>query len=124
MSCSGGRPAAAEGDTAAAQPAGRKEALTEGSLAAYTLPPVTIYGVADQASPYPVMTRFGTQFNVLTEEQIQLQNSPGFLWNALRNVPGVMYQKKNIIGGQTGPSLYIRGRGASHPSPDLSIFFD
>ena len=116
-------PAAAAGDTAAAQPAGRKEALTEGSLAAYTLPPVTIYGVADQAPTVPVMTRFGTQFNVLTEEQIQLQNSLDF-YDALRNVPGVMYQKKNIIGGQTGPSLYIRGRGASHPSPDLSIFFD
>ena len=84
-------PAAAAGDTAAAQPAGRKEALTEGSLAAYTLPPVTIYGVADQAPTVPVMTRFGTQFNVLTEEQIQLQNSLDF-YDALRNVPGGMYQ--------------------------------
>ena len=97
-------PAAAAGDTAAAQPAGRKEALTEGSLAAYTLPPVTIYGVADQAPTVPVMTRFGTQFNVLTEEQIQLQNSLDF-YDALRNVPGVLNQKKNIIGGQTGASL-------------------
>ena len=57
----------------------------------------------------PVMTRFGTQFNVLTKAG-SAQNSLDF-YDALRNVPGVMYQKKNIIGGQTGPSLYIRGRG-------------
>ena len=97
--------------------------LTQGSLSAYILPPVTIYGVADQSPTVPVTTRFGTQFNAVTEEQISLQNSLDF-YDALRNVPGVMFQKKNIIGGQTGSSLYIRGRGASHPSPDLNILFD
>lgn len=110
----------------AEQPATGKAAspkLTEGSLSAYTLPAVTVYGVADQAPTVPVMTRFGTQYNVVTEEQIARQNSLDF-YDALRNVPGVMYQKKNIVGGQTSHSLYIRGRGASHPSPDLNIFFD
>ncbi|MDR3357751.1 MAG: TonB-dependent receptor plug domain-containing protein [Desulfovibrio sp.] len=97
--------------------------LTQGSLTAYTLPPVTVYGVADQPPAVPVTTRFGTQFNVVTEEQIALQNSLDF-YDALRNVPGVMFQKKNIIGGQTSHSLYIRGRGAGHPSPDLGILFD
>ncbi|MDR2801164.1 MAG: TonB-dependent receptor plug domain-containing protein, partial [Desulfovibrio sp.] len=97
--------------------------LTQGSVSAFTLPAVTVYGVADQPPVEPVTTRFGTQFNVVTEEQIRRQGSLDF-YDALRNVPGVMYQKKNIIGGQTGASLYIRGRGAGHPSPDLSIFFD
>lgn len=101
----------------------QKAPLSEGSLTAYTLPAVTAYGVADQPPTVPVTTRFGSQYNVVTEEQIARQNSLDF-YDALRNVPGVMYQKKNIIGGQTGASLYIRGRGASHPSPDLSIFFD
>jgi iron complex outermembrane receptor protein len=98
-------------------------ALTQGSLSAYTLPPVTAYGVADQPPAVPVTTRFGAQFNVVTEERIALQNSLDF-YDALRNVPGVMFQKKNIIGGQTSHSLYMRGRGAGHPSPDLSILFD
>ena len=97
--------------------------LTQGSLSAYTLPSVTVYGVADQPPSVPVVTRFGTQFNVVTEEQISRQGALDF-YDALRNVPGVMFQKKNIIGGQTGHSLYIRGRGASHPSPDLTILFD
>ncbi len=97
--------------------------LTQGSLSAYDLPAVTAYGVADQAPTVPVQTRFGTQYNVVTEEQIRQQNSLDF-YDALRNVPGVMYQKKNIIGGQTSASLYVRGRGASHPSPDVNIYFD
>jgi iron complex outermembrane receptor protein len=84
---------------------------------------VTVYGVADQPPSVPVTTSFGTQFNVITEERIGLQNSLDF-YDALRNVPGVMFQKKNILGGQTSHSLYIRGRGASHPSPDLAILFD
>lgn len=117
--------AGAEGGAAmsASEAEKRGNALSEGSLTAYTLPPVTIYGVADQAPTVPIMTRFGTQFNVITEEQIRLQNSLDF-YDALRNVPGVMFQKKTVIGGQTSHSLYIRGRGASHPSPDLNIFFD
>ena len=123
---------AAEGETVPPAGAGenvppakeeRRPTLSQGSLTAHTLPKVTVYGVADQAPTVPVSTRFGTQFNVVTEEQINLQNSLDF-YDALRNVPGVMYQKKNIIGGQTGHNLYIRGRGASHPSPDLNILFD
>ena len=109
--------------TAAGERPGDSGVLTQGSLSAHTLPTVTVYGVADQPPVIPVTTRFGTQFNVVTEEQISRQNSLDF-YDALRNVPGVMFQKKNIIGGQTSSSLYIRGRGASHPSPDLNILFD
>jgi outer membrane receptor for Fe3+-dicitrate len=99
--------------------------LSQGALTAYSLPDttVTIYGVVDQTPSVPVMTRFGSQFNSVTEEQIERQDALDF-YDALRNVPGVIYQKKNIIGGQTSHSLYIRGRGASHPSPDLNILFD
>jgi iron complex outermembrane receptor protein len=100
-----------------------KVKLSQGSLTAISLPEITVYGLADQLPVDPVTTAFGTQFNVITEEQIRRQNSLDFL-DALRNVPGVIYQKKNIIGGQTSHSLYIRGRGVSHPSPDLSVFFD
>ncbi len=99
--------------------------LTQGALTALTLPDttVTVYGVVDQTPSLPVTSRFGNQFNSITEEQIERQNALDF-YDALRNVPGVIYQKKNIIGGQTSHSLYIRGRGASHPSPDLNILFD
>ena len=110
-------------DDAAKGEGNRKINLTEGSLTAYTLPPITTFGVAEQAPTTPVLTRFGTQFNAVTEEQIKLQGSLDF-YDALRNVPGVMFQKKNVIGGQTSHSFYIRGRGASHPGPDLNIFFD
>ncbi len=71
----------------------------------------------------PVPTRFGTQYNVVTEEQIKKQNNYDFL-STLRNVPGVMFQSKNLLGSQTSHSLYIRGRGASHPSADFAILFD
>jgi outer membrane receptor for ferrienterochelin and colicin len=99
--------------------------LSQGALTAYKLPDttVTVYGVVDQTPSVPVTTRFGSQFNSVTEEQIERQDALDF-YDALRNVPGVIYQKKNIIGGQTSHSLYIRGRGASHPSPDLNILFD
>ena len=97
--------------------------LTEGSLTAHTLPPVTVYGVADRVPSTPTITKFGTQYNTVTEDQIKLQGSLDF-YDALRNVPGVMFRKSNIIGGQTSHSVYIRGRGASHPSPDLPILFD
>jgi iron complex outermembrane receptor protein len=80
------------------------------------------------ATPYsdpvtPMNTRYGTQSNLVTEEQIKLQNSYDFE-STLRDVPGVMFQKKNLIGEQTSHSLYIRGRGSSHPSPDIAIEFD
>ena len=71
----------------------------------------------------PVTTNFGSQFNVITEAQIERQGALDF-YDALRSVPGVTFQKKNIIGGQTSHSLYVRGRGASHPSPDINIYFD
>jgi outer membrane receptor protein involved in Fe transport len=99
--------------------------LSQGALTAYTLPDttITVFGVVDQTPSVPVTSRFGNQFNSVTEEQIERQDALDF-YDALRNVPGVIYQKKNIIGGQTSHSLYIRGRGASHPSPDLNILFD
>jgi iron complex outermembrane receptor protein len=71
----------------------------------------------------PVTTRYGTQYNVVTEEQIKEQNSYDFA-STLRDVPGVMSQSKNLIGSQTSHSLYIRGRGASHPSSDFAVQFD
>jgi iron complex outermembrane receptor protein len=71
----------------------------------------------------PIDTRYGTQYNLVTEEQIKLQNNYDFE-PTLRNVPGVMFQQKNLIGEQTSHSLYIRGRGSSHPSPDFAIEFD
>ena len=114
---------AAEGQEPEKEEEKQRVGLTQGSLTAQKLPAVTIYGVADQPPSVPVTTRFGTQYNVVTEERIRLQNSLDF-YDALRNVPGVMYQKKNIIGGQTSSSLYMRGRGASHPSPDIGILFD
>jgi outer membrane cobalamin receptor len=97
--------------------------VSQGTLTAYKVYKVTVYGVADQTPSLPVTTRFGSQFNSVTEEQIERQDALDF-YDALRNVPGVMFQKKNIIGGQTSHSLYIRGRGASHPSPDVNILFD
>jgi iron complex outermembrane receptor protein len=80
------------------------------------------------ATPYntpatPINTRYGTQYNLLTEEQIELQNNYDFE-PTLRNVPGVMFQDKNLVGEQTSHSLYIRGRGSSHPSADFAIEFD
>ena len=71
----------------------------------------------------PITTRYGTQYNVVTEEQIKEQDSLDFL-STLRNVPGVMFQSENLIGSQTGTSLYIRGRGASHPNSDFVVQFD
>lgn len=71
----------------------------------------------------PIDTRYGTQYNVVTEEQIKHQNSYDFQ-STLRDVPGIMYQSKNLIGSQTSHSLYIRGRGSSHPSSDFTVLFD
>ena len=71
----------------------------------------------------PVETPFGTQYNVVTESQIKEQGSYD-LQSTLRDVPGVMFQSKNLLGSQTSHSLYIRGRGASHPSPDIIVQFD
>jgi outer membrane cobalamin receptor len=71
----------------------------------------------------PVTTLYGTQHNLVTEEQIDRQEPIDFQ-SVLRNVPGVMFQSKNVMGSQTGHSVYIRGRGASHPSSDFGVQFD
>ncbi|MGV8057577.1 MAG: TonB-dependent receptor [Smithellaceae bacterium] len=71
----------------------------------------------------PVNTLYGTQYNMVTEEKIKEQNAYDFQ-STLRDVPGVMFQSKNLVGSQTSHSLYIRGRGASHPSSDIVIEFD
>ncbi|MCX7966106.1 MAG: TonB-dependent receptor plug domain-containing protein [Syntrophorhabdaceae bacterium] len=70
-----------------------------------------------------IETPYGTQYNVITEEQLKEQ-APLDFPSTLRDVPGVMFQSKNLAGSQTGHSLYIRGRGASHPSSDIIILFD
>lgn len=84
---------------------------------------ITVIGVPYNNPVTPVETRYGTQYNVVTEEQIKQQNSYDFQ-STLRDVPGVMFQSKNLMGSQTSHSLYIRGRGASHPSSDINIQFD
>ncbi len=82
-----------------------------------------IQDTTKKAPVTPIETLYGTQFNVVTEDQIKEQVSQDFL-STLRDVPGVMIQTKNLAGSQTSHSLYIRGRGASHPSPDVIILFD
>lgn len=84
---------------------------------------ITVTGAPYSDPATPVTTRYGTQYNVVSEEQIKKQNSYDFA-STLRDVPGVMSQSKNMIGSQTSHSLYIRGRGASHPSSDFAIQFD
>ncbi|HUL30055.1 MAG TPA: TonB-dependent receptor plug domain-containing protein [Thermodesulfobacteriota bacterium] len=84
---------------------------------------ITVTGTPIGSPVTPINSPYGTQSNLVTEEQIKLQNSYD-VENTLRNVPGVMFQTKNLIGEQTSHSLYIRGRGSSHPSPDLAIQFD
>jgi len=84
---------------------------------------ITVTETPYNAPVTPINTRYGTQYNVVTEEQIKEQNNYDFE-PALRNVPGVMFQNRNLIGEQTSHSLYIRGRGSSHPSADFAIEFD
>ncbi len=71
----------------------------------------------------PIDTPYATQYNVITSEQINEQ-SPLDFQSTLRDVPGVMIQTKNLAGSQTSHSLYIRGRGSSHPGSDIIILFD
>lgn len=71
----------------------------------------------------PVITPYATQRNIVTEEQIKEQSNLDFQ-SSLRDVPGVMFQSRNLMGAQTSHSLYIRGRGASHPSSDFAILYD
>jgi iron complex outermembrane receptor protein len=70
----------------------------------------------------PEISPYG-QRNVLGRETIEGQGSHDLL-DALRNVPGVSFSKRNSVGGDTGTSLYIRGRGASHPSVETVTTFD
>jgi outer membrane cobalamin receptor len=84
---------------------------------------ITVTGVPYSNPATPVNTPYGAQYNIVTEEQIKEQNSYDFQ-STLRDVPGVMSQSKNVVGSQTSHSLYIRGRGASHPSPDIVIQYD
>jgi iron complex outermembrane receptor protein len=72
--------------------------------------------VVPEGSPYG-------RHNEVSAEQIHEQGSQDLL-DALRNVPGVSFSKRNSIGGDTGTSLYIRGRGASHPSVETITNFD
>jgi iron complex outermembrane receptor protein len=60
---------------------------------------------------------------VVTGEQIREQGSLDIL-DTLRDVPGVMFSKRNAIGTNTGNSLYVRGRGYNHPSLDTTVTFD
>lgn len=109
-----GQPApepAVSSSAASAQPQDGKE-----------LPTVTV--IASDPSPAsPQTTPYATQYNQVTEEQIRAQGGKDFL-STMRNVPGVIFQSKNLLGSQTSHSLYVRGRGASHPSSDLTIEFD
>jgi iron complex outermembrane receptor protein len=76
--------------------------------------------------PAPVLPRtdnFGARQNVVTAEQIKEQGSLDLL-DTLRDVPGVMFSKKNVIGTNTGTSLYVRGRGYNHPSLETTVSFD
>jgi iron complex outermembrane receptor protein len=75
-----------------------------------------------QSPATPVPSPYGAH-NVVTEAQIREQGSLDFL-DTLRNVPGVMASRRNMIGTTTGSSLYIRGRGATHPSMDTVTSFD
>lgn len=84
---------------------------------------ITVTGTRHGNPVTPKDTRYGTRYNVVTEEEIREQNSHDF-HSTLRNVPGVIFQSKNLVGSQTSHSLYIRGRGMSHPSADFTILFD
>jgi outer membrane receptor for Fe3+-dicitrate len=79
-----------------------------------------------RAAPAPALPEtdlYGARCNVVTEERIREQASLDIL-DALRDVPGVMFSKKNGIGTNTGTSLYVRGRGYTHPSLDTTVSFD
>jgi iron complex outermembrane receptor protein len=71
----------------------------------------------------PETDSFGAQHNEVSGEQIREQGSLDIL-DALRDVPGVVFSKRNIIGTNTGSSVYVRGRGYTHPSLDTTVSFD
>ncbi|MDR2134979.1 MAG: TonB-dependent receptor plug domain-containing protein [Treponema sp.] len=85
---------------------------------------LTLTGEQPPANPaLPETDSFGAQRNVVSGGQIWEQGSLDIL-DALRNVPGVVTGKQNAIGTTTGTSLYIRGRGYTHPSLDTTLSFD
>jgi iron complex outermembrane receptor protein len=85
---------------------------------------VTVTGSPVRGHPVtPALSRFGTQYNVISAQDIENQNSLGFL-STLREVPGVIFKSQNAVGSQSRTDLYIRGRGASHPSPGITVEFD
>jgi iron complex outermembrane receptor protein len=85
---------------------------------------VTLVEERTPANPaVPESGLYGDRRNIVTDDQIREQGSLDIL-DALRNVPGVMFSKKNGIGANTGTSLYVRGRGYTHPSLDTTISFD
>jgi iron complex outermembrane receptor protein len=71
----------------------------------------------------PQADAYGGRRTVVTAENIRQQGSLDLL-DALRNVPGLMFSKRNAIGTNTGTSLYVRGRGYTHPSLDTTLAFD
>jgi outer membrane cobalamin receptor len=87
------------------------------------LPEITVTAPRYTAPVTPKNTPYAAQYNVVTQEQVKEQNSYDFQ-STLRDVPGIMFQSKNLVGSQTSHSLYIRGRGSSHPSSDFAILFD
>jgi iron complex outermembrane receptor protein len=100
--------------------ADREGARQEGKA---VLEEITVIGEPSGNPMTPVDTPYGTQYNLVTEEQIKEQNGYDF-HSSLRDVPGVIFQSKNLMGSQTSHSLYMRGRGASHPSSDIAIEYD
>lgn len=105
-------------DSKATKPEKTKEEVVKAKLQ-----DITVVGSIPISAVTPVSTRYASQYNLVTEEEIKDGNVYDFP-SSLRNVPGVMFQSKNLMGGQTSHSLYIRGRGASHPSADFAIEFD
>ena len=84
---------------------------------------ITLIGETPPLPAVPETNSYGAQRNVVSEEQIRDQGSLDFL-DTLRDVPGVTTSKHNIIGTNTATSLYIRGRGYTHPSLDTVTNFD
>ena len=84
---------------------------------------ITVTDSAEVSPVLPVTDATGMQHNTVSTQQIKNQGALD-VGSALKNVPGVIHQHGTIIGNQQGANVYIRGRGASHPSADLNIMFD